>query len=75
MSLSYKNLPHFAAVAAVILFIIGVAVEEGRNGLVGAGQVDLLVEVVVHLVHLFRPDLEREVGEVAQLPGRDGHRR
>ena len=68
--------PHFVAVAVVLLLVdVGVAVEEDRNGLVGAGQVDLLIEVVVHLVHLFRPDLEREVGEVSQLPGRDGYRR
>ena len=76
----YKNTkwprPHFVAVAVVLLLVdVGVAVEEDRNGLVGAGQVDLLIEVVVHLVHLFRPDLEREVGEVPELPGRDGHRR
>jgi hypothetical protein len=57
---------YMLVVVVVAVGVVGV-VEEHWDGLRRGCQVNLLLEIVVHLVDLFRPNFDRQVGEMTKL--------
>jgi hypothetical protein len=60
------SIAYMLVVVVVAVGVVGV-VEEHGDGLRRGCQVNLLLEIVVHLVDLFRPNFDRQVGKMTKL--------